>query len=461
MKLGRLILFGTCVLALIAWGNQSRVSAIAVSPAPLSADTSSTYYSLGAQDGWVLESTETSNVGGSLNSGSPTILVGDNRAKKQYRSILAFNTGNLPDNARITSVKLTLTEQAVVGDGNPFSIFQGMLLDIRKGYFGTSPLQITDFQAAASKSGLGPFIPALVSGKYTITLPATAFPYINRAGTSQLRLRFKLDDNNNAIANTLSLYSGDATLAYRPKLVVTWHLPWIPTIKTTWQWQLSGLPVNQTVAAGMYDIDLFDNSASVVAALHARGRKAVCYVSAGSWENWRPDAGRFPPQVIGNIYPGWPDEKWLAIRRIDLLAPIMRARMDMCQAKGFDALEPDNIDGYLNNTGFPLTYQNQRTYNIWLANEAHARGLSIGLKNDADQVTDLLPYFDWALTEDCFDQGWCNQVHPFIHSGKAVFAAEYTDTGITFSKICTQANVLNFSAILKHRELDAWRKPCP
>jgi hypothetical protein len=76
-------------------------------------------------------------------------------------------------------------------------------------------------------------------------------------------------------------------------------------------------------------------------------------------------------------------------------------------------------------------------------------------------VADLLPYFDWALTEDCFDQGWCGDMQPFITAGKPVFAAEYTDTGMTTAQFCPQANAMNFSAILKHRDLDAWREGCP
>jgi hypothetical protein len=234
---------------------------------------------------------------------------------------------------------------------------------------------------------------------------------------------------------------------------------WRPALNTPWQWQLD-TPIDQSVNALMFDIDLFDNEASVVAALHAKGRKVVCYISVGSWEDWRPDADQFPPAVIGNDYAGWPGEKWLDIRQIDQLAPIMRARLDACRAKGFDGIEPDNIDGYTNDTGFPLTAQDQLNYNIWLANEAHTRGLSIGLKNDPDQVNKLLPYFDWALTEDCFNQKWCNQLMPFVNAGKAVFAAEYTDTGMTTDQFCPQANALNFNGILKHRDLDAWRQSC-
>jgi len=199
----------------------------------------------------------------------------------------------------------------------------------------------------------------------------------------------------------------------------------------------------------------------VVAALHAQGRRVICYISVGSWEDWRPDASQFPAEVLGKDYEGWPGEKWLDIRRIDLLAPIMRARLDLCRAKGFDAVEPDNIDSYTSDTGFPLTYNHQKAYNIWLANEAHARGLSIGLKNDDEQVADLLPYFDWALTEDCFADDWCDSMTPFITAGKPVFAAEYTDTGITLDDFCPQAKALKFSAIFKNRDLDAWRQACP
>jgi endo-alpha-1,4-polygalactosaminidase (GH114 family) len=234
---------------------------------------------------------------------------------------------------------------------------------------------------------------------------------------------------------------------------------WQPAVGTTWQWQLD-TPVDTSYDVEMYDIDLFDNDASTVAELHAQGRKVICYISVGSWEDWRPDADQFPAAVLGKDYEGWPGEKWLDIRRIDLLAPIMRARFDLCQAKGFDGVEPDNIDAFTNDTGFPLTYQDQLTYNRWLAQEAHARGLS----NDGDQVVDLLDTFDWALTEDCFADDWCEEMEPFVEAGKAVFAAEYTDTlteGEFANQVCPQGKDLGFSFILKNRDLDSWRRACP
>lgn len=236
---------------------------------------------------------------------------------------------------------------------------------------------------------------------------------------------------------------------------------WQPPLHTTWQWQLGEDPIDQSFDVHLYDIDLFDQSAATVASLHAQGSKVVCYMSVGSYEDWRPDAGDFPVQVLGKEYAGWPGEKWLDIRRIDLLAPIMRARLDLCKGKGFDAVEPDNMDNYTNDTGFPLTYDDQLKYNLWLATEAHARGLSIGLKNNPDQVEDLVAHFDWALTESCFEQGWCEEMQPFIDAGKPVFAAEYTDTAITLDDFCPQAQMLQINAILKERELTAWRAACP
>ncbi len=253
----------------------------------------------------------------------------------------------------------------------------------------------------------------------------------------------------------------------RPTATTTLYTPlvskaglWQPAPGTSWQWQLSGA-LDLNVSAQVYDVDLFDTPASSVAELRQRGVKTICYISVGSWEEWRPDAADFPSAIIGSDYAGWPGERWLDIRRIDLLGPILERRFDLCRAKGFDAIEPDNIDGYANATGFPLTAADQLAFNRWLASQAHQRGLSIGLKNDADQLAELLPDFDFAITEDCFDQGWCDQMQPLIAANKAVFAAEYTDTGSTTAAFCPQAAALHISAILKHRDLDAYRETCP
>jgi hypothetical protein len=251
--------------------------------------------------------------------------------------------------------------------------------------------------------------------------------------------------------------SAPATAQGQAALTVPEPCPgcWIPAPVTSWQWQLSGT-VDQSIDVAMYDIDMFENSADVVASLHAAGRHVVCYVDAGTWENFRPDADQFPRSVLGKSN-GWPGERWLDIRSLNVLQPIMAARLDQCAAKGFDGVEWDNVDGYTNDTGFPLSASDQLTYDRWLANEAHARGLSVALKNDLEQVPDLLAYFDFALDEQCFQYHECGLLAPFTGAGKAVMQVEYS---LPPSRFCPQANRMNFNSMKKHLSLDAWRRPC-
>jgi len=187
----------------------------------------SSYKSIGSQDGWVLESSETSNKGGTLNSAMTTFRLGDDATKKQYRGILSFNTSSIPDNAVITKVTLKVEKQGITGGSNPVIAFQGFMVDIKKGLFGTAALQVTDFQTAANKT-YGPFKPTPVSNWYSINL-TSGKPYINKlsssGGLTQIRLYFKLDDNNNTAANYLSLFSGNASTASRPQLIVEYYVP--------------------------------------------------------------------------------------------------------------------------------------------------------------------------------------------------------------------------------------------
>ena len=237
----------------------------------------------------------------------------------------------------------------------------------------------------------------------------------------------------------------------------TW---WHPTVGLTWQWQIGNNDIDTSIEADVYDIDLYVDQ-SIIDELHAKGRKVIGYMSVGSWEDWRPDKDAFPLEVLGKDYDGWPGEKWLDIRRTDLLAPIMLARLDLCKSKGFDAVEPDNMQIWDNDTGFPLTYNNQLKYALWLVDEAHKRGLAIGVKNAPDQVKDLLEHFDFAITEDAFYYGWAEKMNPFVEAGKPVFDAEYTDLDGDFESYCKKSKELKFSTILKHRNLDAWLQTCP
>jgi hypothetical protein len=216
--------------------------------------------------------------------------------------------------------------------------------------------------------------------------------------------------------------------------------------------------IDQSVSAQMFDVDLVGTSADTVASLHAGGHAVVCYVNAGVFESWRPDAAMYPAAVKGNADPGWQGEQWLDIRQWSLLQPILEARMDLCRSKGFDGIELDNVDGYTNDTGFPLTAADQLTFNRNLASSAHARGLSVGLKNDLEQAADLVGQFDWALNEQCFEYNECTALQPFLDARKAVFNVEYN---LATSAFCPQAKTLGLSSILKHVELDAYRVACP
>jgi hypothetical protein len=230
---------------------------------------------------------------------------------------------------------------------------------------------------------------------------------------------------------------------------------WQPRPGTPWQWQLSGT-LDLSVDAPVYDVDGHTTTAAQVAALHAKGRKVICYLSTGAWEDFRPDAARFPTDVLGKGN-GWKGERWLDIRRTDVLEPLMAARIDMCRTKGFDAVEPDNMDGYRNRTGFPLTPADQLRYNRLIARLAHDRGLAVGLKNDLDQIPDLLKDFDFAVNEQCAEYDECPKLTPFITAGKAVFHVEYE---LQTGAFCAQARELRLSSLLKKYELGEWREQC-
>jgi len=231
---------------------------------------------------------------------------------------------------------------------------------------------------------------------------------------------------------------------------------WQPGPGMSWQWQLSG-PLDTSYDVDMYDIDLFDNDAAAIAKLKSEGRAVICYFSAGSFEDWRPDAGDFPPAVIGDPLEGWEGENWLDVRALDLLQPIMEARLALAVEKGCDGVEPDNVDGYTNESGFPLVADDQLQYNIWLAEAAHERGLAIGLKNDLNQIPQLVDHFDFAVNEQCFEYDECETLLPFIQAGKAVFGVEYN---LEPDQFCAKANEMNLDWLKMDPALDGGRIAC-
>ena len=191
-----------------------------------------------------------------------------------------------------------------------------------------------------------------------------------------------------------------------------------------------------------------------MAALHIRGQRAICYIDVGTAENWRSDYSEFPASVKGSTVDGWAGENWLDISQLSVLEPIMTARFRMCAQKGFDAVEPDNIDGYENSTGFNLTAGEQLTYDEWIAQEADALGLAVFQKNDPDQASQLEPYFDGELDEECNRYSECGAFAPYLASGKPVLDAEYTQDGETTATFCAADEKLGIMGALYSVDLD-------
>jgi hypothetical protein len=232
----------------------------------------------------------------------------------------------------------------------------------------------------------------------------------------------------------------------------------------------------------VYDIDGQLNSAATVAELHRRGKKVICYFDAGVYETYRPDAGRFQtlkPQIWGNPDVGWDNSYWLDIRRIDELRPIMQDRIKMCKDKGFDAVEPDEITNWSNDSGFPIRYQDQIAYNRAIASWVHAAGLSVGLKGDLEQAHDLVGDFDWTLNEECFQYDECTTVTNsgpgadgkdysglplFVKANKAVWVAEYQGYApAKWNDICAISRAQHFNTARYTLGLPTGggRTPCP
>jgi hypothetical protein len=226
-----------------------------------------------------------------------------------------------------------------------------------------------------------------------------------------------------------------------------------------WQIQLDG-GVPDDPDAQIVTVD-WEVSAADVARLHADGAYVVCYVSVGTVESYRPDTGDFPALLIGATLPDWPDERYLDIHDLDALGPLWAARLDACADKGFDAVDPDNIDSYENDSGFPLTEDDAIAAMLWLADAAHELGLAIGQKNAPELTPRLVDALDFAVTEECLTQGWCDEMAPYVEAGKPVLAIEYIEDGATLDRWCREAGALGLSLLVSTLDLAGDGVRCP
>ncbi|KAK3114556.1 hypothetical protein LTR53_007010 [Teratosphaeriaceae sp. CCFEE 6253] len=250
---------------------------------------------------------------------------------------------------------------------------------------------------------------------------------------------------------------------------------WQPPVNTTWQIVLSAPltppyttpTTNRTITA--LDGDLFENAANHTwAAVKAAGYRTICYFSAGSYEDWRPDVARFLPADLGDPLDGWPGERWLDTRSQNVRT-IMRSRLDLAVKQGCDAVDPDNIDAYDNDGGgLDLTAADAISYVRFLAQEAHSRGLAMGLKNGGAIVPNVLNVTDFQVNEQCVQYDECETFRQFIDAGKPVFGIEYTKkdsdeptrSSNFVKKICAKPERKRFETLIKHMNLDEWGISC-
>jgi hypothetical protein len=239
----------------------------------------------------------------------------------------------------------------------------------------------------------------------------------------------------------------------------TW---WKPQNGTTWQIILNGkLNITTFDPVEVYDIDLFDNTVNMIASLHAAGKKVICYFSAGSYENWRPDANQFPTSALGNPLQGWNGENWLDTNSA-AVRTIMENRMDLAVNKSCDAVDPDNIDAYDNDNGLSLTQTDAVNYVTFLAGEAHKRGLGCSLKNGGKILNRVVNVTDFQVNEQCVQYSECATFRPFINQGKPVFHIEYPDPldAASIKSSCSDVQEEGFSTLIKHMDLDEYYVAC-
>lgn len=245
---------------------------------------------------------------------------------------------------------------------------------------------------------------------------------------------------------------------------------WKPPAKPTWFWQLSGT-VSNSHEVEIYDLDYEETTKKEVTTLHEKGRHVICYVDVGGAEKYRSDYSQFVKlqeeghEVMGKEIPEWEEERWINIRELKYVEPIMKARLETCATKGFDAVEIDEDEAWLNETGIesgPITAEQQLTYNKWLAETAHSLGMAVFQKNDGSQTKEQVSLFDGVVAEQCNENATgpysCGEYVPYVEAGKPVLSAEYA---LTKAKFCANDEKLGFMGARFNVELNGKRfEPC-
>jgi hypothetical protein len=242
---------------------------------------------------------------------------------------------------------------------------------------------------------------------------------------------------------------------------------WIPPKDTVWQLQWTNDPITGDVLAAikMAIIPLYttnpaqpDAPQEQITDLHAKKIKAVCSLPAGVVNIVNdPDRSWFTQRMWGKGASYWQDQRWLDVRNTGV-RKLIESRIAYAISIGCDAIEVQWVDGYIQDTGLPITYGDQLAFNRWLATTAHQHGIAIGLRNDFDQIADLEDWYDFAVADNCMGTAECELFAPFTDSGKPVFNVEYTSTSGEIH-ICNASAYYDFNTIIKTYGVDAsWQK---
>ncbi|KAG9233852.1 glycoside hydrolase superfamily [Amylocarpus encephaloides] len=216
--------------------------------------------------------------------------------------------------------------------------------------------------------------------------------------------------------------------------------------------------------AMVWDVDLEDTSAETIGAMKDLGKTVICYFSAGTYENWRPDSKKFVANDMGTTLREWPNERWLRLTSTNV-RNIMKTRIDNAAKKGCDAIDPDNTDAYQNSNGLNMKETDSVAYMQFLASYAKSQGLAIGLKNSLSIIPSLTSVMSFAVNEECAKFGECEAYNNFIKAGKPVYHIEYIAkppqiTAAEKALSCNSKGMEGFSTVMKNMTLSGWVTYC-
>jgi endo-alpha-1,4-polygalactosaminidase (GH114 family) len=270
---------------------------------------------------------------------------------------------------------------------------------------------------------------------------------------------------------------------------------WQPAVNSTWQIILSQtLSISDTNPSvtpnvDVYDIDMFSHqNTTVVKSLQKLNKKVICYFSAGSYEPGRPDSSQFSKSDMGKELDGWPGEYWLNTNS-PAIRTIMQKRIQIAAQMGCNAIDPDNVDGFVslsplslppasynlytysldlqqNTNGLGLTAADSVSFVKFMASEAAKLGMSTGLKNAGDIISDVMSSVQFCVNEECAANTECSTFTPFINNGKPVYHIEYPAkshkavSSTALKAACQASGGTKFSTVVKTLELDNWVEYC-